>query len=76
MRALETIFGQGSSGKPGRDRRTGSAATSVEELIAEEVERVRVNGLLRDRVWLEQDGRRVLAYARVDAKRAPAPCVS
>lgn len=36
----------------------------VEELIAEEVERVRANSLLRDRVRLEQRGRRVLAYAR------------
>jgi hypothetical protein len=36
----------------------------VEELIAEEVERVRANDLLRDRVQLEQRGRRVLARAR------------
>lgn len=36
----------------------------VEELIAEEVERVRANDLLRDRVQLEQRGRRVLAHAR------------
>jgi hypothetical protein len=36
----------------------------VEELIAEEVERVRADGLLRDRVRLEQDGCSVLAYAR------------
>lgn len=36
----------------------------VEELIAEEVERARADGLLRDRVRLEQHGRRVLAYAR------------
>jgi len=35
----------------------------VEELIAEEVERVRANDLLRDRVQLEQRGRRVLAWA-------------
>jgi hypothetical protein len=38
--------------------------TLVEELIAEEVERVRADGLLRDRVRLEQDGRGVLAHAR------------
>ena len=36
----------------------------VEELIAEEVDRVRADGLLRDRVRLEQDGRRVLTHAR------------
>lgn len=36
----------------------------VEELIAEEVERVRANDLLRDRVQLEQRGRRVLARAQ------------
>ena len=36
----------------------------VEELIAEEVERVRADGLLRDRVRLEQRGQRVLAHAR------------
>jgi hypothetical protein len=36
----------------------------VEELIAEEVERVRGDDLLRARVRLEQRGRRVLAYAR------------
>lgn len=36
----------------------------VEQLIAEEVERVRGNDLLRDRVRLEQEGTRVLAHAR------------
>ena len=36
----------------------------VEELIAEEVERVRADDLLRDHVRLEQRRRRVLAYAR------------
>jgi len=36
----------------------------VEELIAEEVQRVRANDLLRDRVRLEQRDRRVLAHAR------------
>jgi hypothetical protein len=36
----------------------------VEELIAEEVERVRANDLLRERVRLEQRDRGVLAHAR------------
>jgi hypothetical protein len=36
----------------------------VEQLIAEEVERVRGNDLLRDRVQLEQEGTRVLVHAR------------